>query len=68
MSTKMIAVDRELLSNVAEILGIESEDEAFGFALTRLRDILEIEELNEDFDGRYYPDFDPLAYLRTPGD
>ncbi len=63
----MIAVDRELLSNLAEIIGIESEDEAFDFALTRLRDILEIEELNEDHDGKYYPNFDPGAYLRSRG-
>ena len=64
----MIAVDRQLLSNLAEILGIESEDEAFDFALTRLRDILEIEELNEDLDGKYYPGFDPRAYLQAPSD
>ena len=68
MSTKTITVDRGLLSNLAEILGIESEDEAFDFALRRLREILEIEELNEDTDGRYYPDFDPLGYLRIPRD
>ena len=60
----MIAVDPDLLSNLAEILEIESEDEAFDVALVRLRNILEIEQLNGDTKGRYYPDFDPRTYLR----
>ena len=61
--TISIEVADHLVTTLTEIYGLDSAKDAVEHALSRLANILEIEALNRETQGRYWPDFNPDEYL-----